>query len=326
MALSNDTKIKVGSEENWFWVSPMPVSQDGPSTLTVEFKTPTYSATRTLTRVYTDLVVQGLGSDQKTLTVEFQPTITQGLAGPAWLITGQGETFPVRIEKIVGTTIVLEDAINTILTFSSEEEGSLQFATWYAPLDTTLTDEVRKNVNWSVFYSSGSDGANAQARELMDSGIVQIVEKPFATSLSHSALLGYFPNLVSRLPDRQSSFLPQIEAAERELIVRLRGELRPLGQSEDDIEGAYFQPAHAYLTASLILYGDLDTFTQAAELRTIYDTNFKETLKRVLVDTDEDGVTDTDEGLSGGFNGATTSSFLQSCFHRPFKFRVDGRI
>jgi hypothetical protein len=324
MALSNDTKIKVGTDESWFWVAPMPVSASVTG-LDVTFSTPTYTETLELDRYYTTLVVEGLASDQKTLTLALEPVVSQGLSGPAFLITRQGDIFPVRVEKVVGDQVTLEDPLNSLMTFSEEEQGELQFATWYTTLDGTLTNEVRRDVNWQVVYSFGDFGNNEQPRQTVDSGVVQIVQKPFATSLSHDSLLGYFPFLIGLMPDRQASLRPQIDAAERELIVRLRGELKPLGKSEDDVDGFYFQPAHAYLTASLMLYGDLNTFDQAAQLREIYNTNFTETLKRILLDTDDDGTSDTTDSLTGGFNGATTSSFLQACFHRPFKFRVDGR-
>lgn len=320
MPLSNTKKIKVGSTEKWIWVAPQPVVS---TTLNVSFTTanPAWSAQVALTRVGAPLVVTGLAPDQRTLSFSIPPINPEGLAGPGFLRTRTGKVFAVKIEQITELgTAILEEPISEIILFDSNWQGELEFASWYADLDT-VANIPRKNMNWQVFFETGDN--EVPDTEIVDSGIVQVVRRPFTTGLSHEKLLGYFPYLIQRMPDRQGSLAPQIEAAENELVNLIRGEVRAKGWNEDNIEGSYFESAHAYLTASLVLFGDLETFEQAESLRGIFKSSFKETLQRVLVDTSEDGTTDSDTGFGGGYGGSTTSSFIQGCPPRR-KFRIGG--
>jgi hypothetical protein len=270
------------------------------------------------------VVVEGLGADQRTLELETPLVSSYGLAGPAFLSTLLGKTYPVQVESVAenGNTVTLEDPLAEVIPFSATATGDLQWATWIADLSTVATT-ARTNVNWQVHYITG-DGEIPDT-EIVDSGIVQIVLRPFTTGLSHDKLLGYFPFLSERLPDRQSGFAAQIEAAEAEIVNIVRGEVRALGLTEDAIEGQYFESVHAYLTASLILFSDLSTYGQAEQLRGIFDTQMKATLKRVLVDASLNGVNDTDVSLNDGFNSQTTSSFIKYPSRNPPRnFRIGG--
>jgi hypothetical protein len=323
-----DQKVRLdGTAERIWWTAPEPLSSGSSPTLNVYLASGT--ATLTFANIAAVPAITAVARDRKTLTASGAVSSARGAQGAGWgeafLVTAKDGWFPITVREISNATIILAEPLPAPLTVSAGAPASLQFATWAGVLTTTHVNAVERDVRWTVSYVTQA-GVDLTGYSFRDEGLLHIVRQPFSTGLTTRHVVQVHPGLAQRVPRRQGGWEPQIQAAQEELILRLRRDLQERGLTEDDINGHRLRFAHAHLAAAVIY--DENQPEKAEILRTRVLGAFNEetgirhgglvddTLRSVWVDADRDGAVDSGEvtSIEGNRTADSKSFFTSSSF------------
>ena len=308
-----EQKARVGGTgEKFWWTAPVPLV--GSPTLQIYLSSGT--VTPTFAGIGTTPLITTVARDRKTLTASATVTGSiRGAQGPKWgeafLISPKDGWFPVQVREISGSTITLAEPLASPLDVSVAAPASLQFALYRGTLTTTMVSAAARDVPWTVKYVEQA-GADLSGYTGRDEGLIHIVRQPFGTGLTSRHVAQLHPGLAQRVPRRQGSWDPQIEAALMEMVIHLRADLQARDLTEDDLNGARLRLAHGHLAAAVIydevqpekaellrarVLGVLDeeTGTRAGGM-------LNESLRSVWLDADRDGA--VDEGEMDTIEGA----------------------
>lgn len=151
---------------------------------------------------------------------------------------------------------------------------------------------------WSVDWSRRT-GADLDAMPTRDQGLIHIARAPFATGLTDEGVYRLVPGFAALVPQRQTSWEEQRDAALDTLATRLSAGIGAT-RYVDDLPGAQFARAHALLTILVVLQGQqaqgIDVADAIATYATAADAEIEAQLARVQwMDLDGDGVIDDGE-------------------------------
>jgi len=164
--------------------------------------------------------------------------------------------------------------------------------------DVGTTPTRAMPARWSVDWSRRT-GADLPALATRDQGLLHISVTPFATGLTDDGIYQLVPGFAALVPQRQTSWEEQRDAALDALATWLSTEI---GSSRyvDDLPGAQFRRAHALLTVLAVLQGQqavgIDRTDAIAGYTAQAENEVKAQLARVQwLDLDGDGVIDEGE-------------------------------
>jgi hypothetical protein len=271
------------------WESPYPLA----STPTLAYTLPngTTRSASNMTSVHASLSVTAIGSDRRTLTLSASASASGRIgarSGRAFLSTDEDGLFLVTVDRIDGTTAILADLVPRGLALTSS--ASLVWAGYEFTIPSADT-ATRGMIAWTVNYTSDEDPND---RSLLASNVIEVVRRPFDTGLTHSDLVAKMPQLGDMIPRRQQDLSEQIAAALEELVLYIRDDLLE-DQTEDDIFNQHiFIEAHRYLSASRVyeMTAQLDI---AERMSSRAMTLFQKAMRQLTIDTDDDGLIDSDE-------------------------------
>lgn len=295
--MSRDRSIHVNQDHIWWWLSPEPLK--AATTPSVEVAhADVGTITPALTAIAGEGTVTAITGDRQTLTLSAPIASSAGVAGEygeAWLITAEDGAFPCRVKRIDGTTVNLAEPLTTRPSLTAG--ARLQFRRWYTTLTTVdVTGTARRGwvVNTTYTAEVGADMPDEVRRDRL---VLNVVQQPFSTGLTHESLLGWFSDLNHATPGRQQDYRPQIERARALLVADIRARIAAADStciaSEDDIDGGRLEQSHAYRTASLI-YAVRDQ-ARATWFSEQYKALIDEELQRIWADCDGDGLPDEGE-------------------------------
>jgi len=213
------------------------------------------SLTRALTQYRADATVLSIGNDRQTLTLSAAiGGSTRGLIGHngvSWLDLDQYGQFPVKVATFTSATTVR--LAEPLPHDPGPGAGTLSWNLWYADfIAGEVGAAVARAVPWSVTWTQ-DQGADAPTRERMSDGLIAIVTRVFDTGLTHETLLHHLPYSAEQVPDRQSSFQPQIDLGLTRLKRWISARLRAAGNFVDQVAGEQFAEVHALLTEHFII-------------------------------------------------------------------------
>ena len=278
-------KAITGQDYLFEWYAPKPITGTPEASFVVS---PVVSGAMTQGRA--DITVSAMGNDRRTLTINNQVTGLKSDQTPAYLITDGDSIYNVTVIRIEGTTAILSDPLSREIDLSSA--ATLQFCLWYTTAPALTVTAASAQVPYTVSYVEdlGTSTVNR-----LQKGLLKVTPRPFNTGLNHDALCAQFPQLADMVPRRQSSFNPQVRAAQDELELMLRDVLTERGRDEDDIFNAdSFLQAHAFLSCSII-YESVSKYDESERMRERAINLFNLTLRTVDLDLNSDGVLDEGE-------------------------------
>ncbi len=284
---------RVGAAARFFW-TPDGVPSSAPDVVVAGV------ATKTLAPLRTAATVDGVsaGGDVLTLSASLSAS-SRGLvarAGTAVLDLGADGVHVVRIARFASaTTVVLDVPLPPV---SSAAAGSLDWNVWYADFTSgEVGAAVNRNVAWRIDWTRDL-GADHPGEPATDSGLIDIVRRPFDTGLTDAKLYAHVPSLRSALPSGQSDWSEARAVGLEMLTERLLEGVLPASNYVDQLDGRQFSRCHALYTAAVALAG-----SRAAG----YDRDEKTWLERAdqcvdakkgrltWLDADDDGVVDDNE-------------------------------
>jgi len=200
--------------------------------------------------------------------------------------------------------------------------GATNKGAWYARwtvyactlLQAHVGTERLRNVRWTLPWTrrAGGDWPTEGKR---DRGFLHISASPFDTGLEDAHLFELVPGWATIVPERQVSWLPQRDAAEDELVSRLRPRLLT-GRCEDDVLAEQFRRAHALFTAATIRRGHAvlgyDGAAESAEKLQAMALEALDLAIASLTWLDKNGNGVVDEGETGLVQGGMGSAFYAS--------------
>ncbi len=269
--------------------APLPLA----ATPTLAYTLPdgTTSGPSAMTPAHADVTVIALGADRRTLTLNASASAASLVGvgpGRAWLITAEDGYLGVTIVRVDGTTAILGDVLPRSLSLTSSATLSWAGYEYTIPAADTAT---RGLINTTVAYTTAEAPTN---RFKVLKGTVEIVRRPFDSGLTHSSLVSAMPQLADMVPRRQQDLSPQVEAALEELRLYVRDDLLA-DQTEDDIfNPEVFLEAHRYLSAARV-YEMVAQLDVAERMRERALALFDRAMRQLTIDTDDDGIIDSDE-------------------------------
>jgi hypothetical protein len=292
-----DRKARVGQTHTFVWESSDALS--GAPTLTLD------GTPYVLTALRAAVEVTAVAEDLCILTADdIDVDGSKGAAGrygKAFLVTEDSGVFPVRVAQVGDGTVTLAAPL------PREFAGGamLQWATWYTQLPAGVTAAEVRDLRYDVaFEILQGDDIFAEPGQV-ETGLFHVVDTPFATGLTHEALLEVFPELRDKQPRGRQDLGPVLGFAEQMLVARLRTLLAPRGLTEDDLKAAQsLRPAHAHLAASVLLSSDP---ARAGVLQARAHELAEEALRAAgWLDEDQDGVVDDGESAAAVTGPART--------------------
>jgi hypothetical protein len=271
------------------WEAPFPLN----ATPSLAYTLPdgTTSGPSAMTPAHADVSVTALGADRRTLTLSAPATAASLVGvgpGRAWLITAEDGYLGVTIVRVDGTTAILGDVLPRDLALSAPATLAWAGYEYTIPAADTATRGI---INTTVAYTT----AEAPIPRLrVQKGTVEVVRRPFDSGLTHSSLVSAMPQLADMVPRRQQDLSPQVEAALEELQLYVRDDLLA-DQTEDDIfNPEIFLEAHRYLAAARV-YEMVAQLDVAERMRERALALFDRAMRQLTLDTDDDGIIDSDE-------------------------------
>lgn len=279
-------KAITGEDYLFEWNAPAPLS--GAPTLTVTGGALAFSSAMTQSRA--NVSVTAIASDRRTLTLSASADSLNRDQAKGYLVTDGDTWFSVTINRVVGTTAILAEALPREINL--ETSATLVFSMYYATVTSAAVTGVNGYYSYSIAYSADEGSQN---HSKIEKGVLKATPKPFDTGLDHDELVATFANLADMIPRRQSDFSTQIKASLEEIGLEIRNALSADDLTEDQVFNAEsFKLAHAYCTAARIyeLALQLDI---AAAMRARCEELLGKALESVTLDIDGDGVIDPDE-------------------------------
>ena len=271
------------------WSAPFPLN--GSPSLAYVLPDGTTRGPSSMTVAHADVTVTALGADRRTLTLSASESAASLVGvgpGRAWLITAEDGYLGVTILRVDGTTAILGDVLPRGLALTTS--ATLSWARWEATIPAADT-ATRGLINTTVAYVTAEAPTN---RFKIQKGTVEVVRRPFDSGLTHSSLVSAMPQLADMVPRRQQDLSPQVEAALEELRLYVRDDLLA-DQTEDDIfNPEVFLEAHRYLAAARV-YEMVAQLDVAEKMRERALALFDRAMRQLTLDTDDDGIIDSDE-------------------------------
>jgi hypothetical protein len=297
-------KAVLNKDYLFIFSAPMPLA----AAPVLNIKSETIDESVTLTAERSSLTISGVANDRRTLTISALASPLKPLQKDAFLITNSDSFFPVSINRISGTTLILGDALPK--EFDITSVSYIQFATWHTVLSsadnfTTNSDILSLTVDYIGVFDD-------QQAPRIHKELLKVCARPFSTGLTHHIVLEQFPNFADTVARRQTDVNPQIEGGEQDLLLIVRDLLSSKELSEDEIHNPeHLRQAHLYFTGARI-YEILGNFDLAEKLRTRAIELTDLAMKTIAIDTDGDGIVDTpeiDQRLKGGLRTDIRGNF-----------------
>lgn len=240
-----------------------------------------------LTRFTTDLTVNAIATDRRTLTLDSAPATYYREQQNGFLITSSDTYYAVVVSRLGGTTAILAEPLSRDIDLTNT--ATLQLATSYVDI-LAASIATSGTFTYRVSYTELNMSSSKQER-----GLFKVTPRPFNTGLDHNELVATFANLADMIPRRQSDFEPQIKAAEHEIVLSIRDHLNNDNITEDEVFNTEsFQLAHSYCTAAII-YEQIRDFDAAETMRNRCHELLNSALRSISLDLDGDGVIDAGE-------------------------------
>lgn len=230
-------------------------------------------------------------------------TLAADVAGrpmAVWFDGGASHQSPGRVARLVsdsgGLTGVVELA--EPLPMAVAVGALVRWQSWAVTL-SSVPALLQQPVLYRVDYSAVVDGVDGGLA--VDEGVLAVVRAPFATGLSHAALLSRSPWMANGIPAGQQGWGPQIAAAESRLIRRVQKRLTS-GQTVERLTGPQFVDAHAAETRRLVLIAQLEAGRDTRAAIDQAEADIVATLDDIFAgglewyDADGDGVATASEG------------------------------
>ncbi len=266
VVIPGHSKAIVGVAKVIRFIPPVPIS--GTPTYSVNYRGVDLVASAASSAFGAAPTVNAIGADRQTLTMTISAAGLAGMVGDrggivARLVGAAYGSIPVKVADISGTSIRLADRLPTNPTVDADVD-TLELRGWSATLTTVaVTAIARRNVRvlWEYTADLGADYGNEvhRFRELL-----HVVPHPFAIDLHQEHVFDLAPSYARWIPQRQQSWVRQILAAERRIVLWLRQN----GYEEDQLNGGDFIDAAAHMAVSLILRGRVNagaSLTEAAD-------------------------------------------------------------
>ena len=314
--------FRLGASANFMWEAPEPLDSIAGVNLTIG----AYSVAMAQPVADVSIIVGGINTDRTVLTAAGAPVIPADFVkfGAAYLVTAEGESFPIRVIRVDGTAILLAQPLPIAAPLTGV--STLQFAAWYAPIGPA-------NVTAAVDYS-GTEWSVAYTRVLpfdvtYAQGLVKVVRVVWQSGLTDASFVAAFPEF-QNLGHRDASYQPQIDAMYAELANRIDTDVHAYTTSDgqratvDDVasQNAGLQLVHGYMVAAKVAAtrGDLETFqhywTRAFGTESSVDQRRKtglyaDAMRPIWVDLDRDGIVDVGEleAVTGPGPGVVSAGF-----------------
>ena len=283
--------MKAAQNKDYVFKFSAPLPLAATPTLAYTLPDGTTSGPAAMTPAHADVTVIALGTDRRTLTLNASASAASLVGvgpGRAWLITAEDGYLGVTIVRVDGTTAILGDVLPRSLSLTSSATLSWAGYEYTIPAADTAT---RGLINATVAYTTAEAPTN---RFKIQKGVIEVVRRPFDSGLTHSSLVSAMPQLADMVPRRQQDLSPQVEAALEELRLYVRDDLLA-DQTEDDIfNPEVFLEAHRYLSAARV-YEMVAQLDVAERMRERALALFERAMRQLTLDTDDDGIIDSDE-------------------------------
>ena len=284
--------------------APMPLAQAP----VLHVKSEALDTSITLTAERASLTITGVSNDRRTLTISASTTPLKPLQKSAFLVTSADSYFPISINRIVGTTLILGDALPK--EFDTTSASSVQFAAWHTILSSAANYTTTSAIlSLSVDYIGVFDDNQAPR---LHKELLKVCPRPFNTGLTHHVVLEQFPNFADTVARRQNDVEPQIEGGENDLLLIIRDLLASRDLTEDEIHNPeQLRQAHLYFTGAR-LYEILGNFDLAEKMRTRAIELADLAMKSIAIDSDGDGIVDAgeeEERLKGALRSDIRGNF-----------------
>lgn len=275
----------------------------------------------TLAAVHASATVTAIASDRRTLTIS---TILGGggmmgdKGGTAIL---QGEDIgdvPVLVTLISGgDTVLLAEPLPNNIDITTTT-ATLAWTSYTATIGDDVSLVIQKapfTISWTSQW--GGSTSDYPAENYRVEGIAYVVRQPFETGVTDRDIRNLVPGLATQVPGSQSSWEPQIQVAERQLIRWLRRDLAQYQVTEDACNGAAFAEIHANLVVAAILADQTANGADRAEARDYYAKLARDEYAAVMASIpwlDLDGDGNIDDGETGAKAQGLKSSWASGFF------------
>lgn len=312
--------FRVGSTGFFVWAAPEAIDAIAP----VTFDVGTYSVA--MTQAVADVSITGISDDRATLTAAAGPVIPATFLkyGEAFLVTAGGESWPLRVREVDGTTIRLAVPVQREISLTSP--ATLQFAIWTAPIGpgnvTAATNYL--GLEWTVTYTRRLPGEQTQAQ-----GLLRVTRVVWQSGLTTHKLVETFDDLRNGT-SMSTGFQKQIDFVAGELAARVDTDVMayraPNGDplTIDDVQSQQgaLERVHAYHVAALIhmtrddeakaewfmeqAYGPISSADQRRKTGL-----YAEAMRPIWLDADRNGQTEASEieDVSGPGPGSRGGGF-----------------
>ena len=298
---------QTGAAARFFW-TPDGVPASAPDVAV------TGVATKALAPLRAAATVDSVSADGVVLTLSASlAASSRGLvsrAGSAVLDLGADGVHIVRVQRFATATTVVLDA--PLPPVSSTASGSLDWNVWYADFTSgEVGAAVARNTLWRIEWTRDL-GADHPGEPMTDSGLIDIVKRPFGTGLTDAKLLAHVPAFRSAMPSGQSDWSEARGIGLEMLCERLAETVLPATAHVDQLDGRQFARCHALYTAAVVLGGmrgagyDRDEQTWIERADACVDAKKS---RLTWLDLDDDGV--VDDGETAGA-GATLGDFTRT--------------
>lgn len=291
--------------QNYLFEYNAPTPLSTAPTLVVKGGSSAFSETMTQSR--TDLTVNSIATDRRTLTLSASAVSLHRDQAKGFLVTDGDTWFSVTISRVVGTTAILAEPLPREIDLSTS--ATLVFSMYYVTVTSSAVTALSGYYPYELSYSAD---LGSQNHVKLEKGIIKATPRPFDTGLDHDEFVATFANLADMIPRRQSDFQPQIKASLDEIALMIRNVISSNDDiTEDEVFNAEsFKLAHAYCTASRVY--ELSLQLDVAEaMRTRCQELLDSALGSVALDLDGDGIVDSgEESISR--NGGSPSDFRAS--------------
>jgi hypothetical protein len=237
-----------GIDYNFIWDATAPVV--GVPTLTIN------GSSYNLIKSSSDLIAVSISNDRRTITLSSQTPSLKPYQINAYLMTDGDSYYPIQINRIVDTTLILSTPLPKEISFA--DNSTIQFTNYSVIIDSDDLPVI-KTYSYGIEYIQNFGGQEISRSE---KGVLKVCKRPFNTGLDHNRLISIFPHLGDKLGRNQVDFNEQIIASLEELALYVRDLVLPKECDEDDVlTPELLLNPHAYLASARVfeLLGNIET-------------------------------------------------------------------
>lgn len=311
-------KAVIDKDHLFIWDSPSPIGET--PTIQLFYPDGTSSSILNLSQNRSNLTAIAISNDRRSITLAEPVSSLKSQNREAYLITDSDDSFPITVNRIAGSTLILADILPREISFSANSQ--IQFATWTYTIPANLLNQkgvYTFRINYLQNY-----GSVLIARS--ESGTLKVCKRPFDTGLDHNQLTNIFPNLADVVARRQNSFSAQIESSLDEVISIVRDLVVDKRVTEDEIlNPERLLNGHSYFAAARI-YEINNQFDIAESFRLRGEELIKKAMRIIDLDINEnevDELEEQDNRLSGGGNDLRGNMFNRTMSYEDESFSPD---